>query len=144
METTATSTRTLEIDGMTGDACVQKVTGALKGVQNVSTKSVKVGGATIGADQAGCDAACAAVGAAGYKTREGAGDGVVLAGTPTPANTPSSVTGKTPAEHKAANLARSAEEAARRDNSGAVPATGTGVANDVRPAPQPIPLVASK
>jgi len=67
-----TMTRSIAIDGMTGDACVGKVTGALKGVPNVATHSVKVGSASIGADQAGCAAACAAVGAAGFKAKESA------------------------------------------------------------------------
>ena len=72
MESATITDRTLEIDGMTGDACVQKVTGALRGVNNVTTRSVKVGGATIGADQVGSSAACAAIGTAGFKAREGA------------------------------------------------------------------------
>lgn len=75
MESTTTTTRTLEIDGMSGDACVQEVTGALKSVHGVTTQSVKVGAATIRADQAGCTAACAAIGAAGYPTREDARNG---------------------------------------------------------------------
>ncbi len=70
METTTQTTRMLDIDGMTGDACVDKVSGALKGVKDVTTKSVKVGSATIGADQAGCKAACAAIDTAGYPARE--------------------------------------------------------------------------
>lgn len=69
MNATST-TRTLNINGMHGDACVQKVTGALKAVQGVTTQSVKVGSATIGADQGGCDAACSAIGKAGYKANE--------------------------------------------------------------------------
>lgn len=52
---------------MTGDACVQKVKGALKGVAGVTTQSVKVGAATIGADPAGCTAACNAINGAGFK-----------------------------------------------------------------------------
>lgn len=72
METTTLSNRTLKIDGMTGDVCVQKVTDALKGVPGVKTESVKVGCATIGADQAGCNAACGALGKAGFKAHEGA------------------------------------------------------------------------
>lgn len=64
------NSRTIEIDGMSGDACVQKVTGALKGVQGVTTKTVKVGSATIEADQAGCAAACSSIGKAGYKARD--------------------------------------------------------------------------
>lgn len=70
METTTLSNRTLRIDGMTGDVCVKKVTEALKGVPGVKTNSVKVGTATIGADQAGCNAACAAIGKAGFKVHE--------------------------------------------------------------------------
>jgi copper chaperone len=72
MEATTIRTRTLEIDGMSCEACVQKVTDALRNVHGVSTQSVKVGSATIGADQAGCSAACAAIGGAGFKAREGA------------------------------------------------------------------------
>lgn len=70
--TTAKSptTHTLAIDGMSGDTCVKKVTTALKAVPNVSTDSVKVGSAVIGADQRGCDAACAAVTSVGYKASE--------------------------------------------------------------------------
>jgi len=67
--------RTLQIDGMTGDVCVQKVTTALKGVHDVSTQSVKVGEAHIKADQAGCKAACAAVDRAGYPASESGCDG---------------------------------------------------------------------
>lgn len=71
MESATISTRTLEIDGMSGDACVQKVTNALKHVHGVSTQSVKVGSATIGADPAGFKSACAAVAGSGYKVRDG-------------------------------------------------------------------------
>ena len=69
MQATAT-TRHLDIDGMTGENCVHKVAGALKGLNNVSTQSVKVGSAVIGADKNGCDAACTAIGGVGYKARE--------------------------------------------------------------------------
>ena len=68
---TQSQTRTLEIDGMTGDACVKKVTGALKEVSGVETQSVKVGSATIKCDKTACDAACAGIKAAGYTVREG-------------------------------------------------------------------------
>ncbi|MFM9959588.1 MAG: hypothetical protein ACKVZJ_16140 [Phycisphaerales bacterium] len=67
----ASTARTITIDGMTGDACVQKVQGALKDVPNVTTQAVKVGAAHISADQTGCDAACKAVESAGYKCRAG-------------------------------------------------------------------------
>jgi copper chaperone CopZ len=70
MQTATTTARTLEIDGMHGDACVQKVTSALKDVQNVKTESVKVGSAKIDADKAGCAAACTAIGGAGFKAHE--------------------------------------------------------------------------
>lgn len=73
MKSETNTTRSLDIDGMSGDECVKKVTGALKGVEGVSTQNVKVGGATIGADQTGCTAACAAIGVAGYKARESNG-----------------------------------------------------------------------
>lgn len=75
MQPATMTNRTLEIDGMTGDACVQKVTGALKGVQGVETRFVKVGMAKVGADQAGCDAACAAIQSAGFKAHERARSG---------------------------------------------------------------------
>ncbi len=68
---TATQTRTLEIDGMSGDACVKKVTSALKDVNGVETHSVKVGSANIKSDKAGCDAACAGIKSAGYTAHEG-------------------------------------------------------------------------
>jgi copper chaperone CopZ len=85
MESGNTITRNLEIDGMRGDDCIQKVTGALKGVHGISTQSVKVGGATIGADQTGCTAACAAIDSVGFKSREGgapANKGVTQSGAP--------------------------------------------------------------
>ncbi len=56
---------------MSGDAGVQKVTAALQNVQGVSTQAAKVGAATIGADLSACNAACAAVATAGFKSREG-------------------------------------------------------------------------
>ncbi len=64
------SSRTLQIDGMSGEDCVNKVTGALKGVSNVSTREVKVGTASIEADETGCTAACNAINGVGYKARE--------------------------------------------------------------------------
>jgi copper chaperone CopZ len=73
MESATMTTRNLQIDGMTGDVCVSKVRGALKGVPDVTTQDVKVGSATIGADQIGCNAACAAIDTAGFKARETAG-----------------------------------------------------------------------
>jgi len=63
------TTRTITIDGMSGDACIKKVTEALKSVHNVTTKSVTVGCATIESDQNGCNAACASIRTAGFKAR---------------------------------------------------------------------------
>ncbi len=70
MELHKSTTRNIEIDGMTGDACVQKVSIALKGLRNVSTQSVKVGSAHLNTDDEGCKTACAAITTAGYKARE--------------------------------------------------------------------------
>jgi len=71
--TTMTNARTLKIDGMSGDTCIQKVKTALKGVAGVTTDSVKVGSATIHTEKSGqCEAACTAVTNAGYKAREAA------------------------------------------------------------------------
>ena len=64
------ASHTLKIDGMTGDVCVQKVTAALKGINGITTQSVKVGEATILADQAGCKAACTAISGAGFPATE--------------------------------------------------------------------------
>jgi copper chaperone CopZ len=71
METMTKSSRTIQIDGMTGDACTQKVTGALKAVRDIAVESVKVGSATINADKAGSQAACSAINGAGYRARDG-------------------------------------------------------------------------
>ncbi len=70
MQSGTLTTRFLEIDGMSCDACVQNVRAALRDVAGVTTQSVKVGSATIDADQAGCNACCAALNSAGYKARE--------------------------------------------------------------------------
>jgi|GEM_PF-6392108 len=63
----ATMPATVAIDGMSGDACVQKVKSALSGIEGVTTNSVRVGEAKITATEAGCDAACDAIAGAGYK-----------------------------------------------------------------------------
>ena len=70
MDTTMMSSSTLEIDGMSGDACVTKVTNSLRDVKGVSNAAVTVGAATMKADQAGCEAACSAIGKAGFKAHE--------------------------------------------------------------------------
>lgn len=64
------SNRTIQIDGMTGEDCCKKVTGALKGVSNIETHKVEVGSAKIEADHAGCTAACKAIDGAGFKAHE--------------------------------------------------------------------------
>lgn len=70
MTPTTKSTRTLKVEGMTGDPSVKKVTDTLNHIEGITTKSVKAGIATINADQKGCDAACKALKAAGFKTSE--------------------------------------------------------------------------
>lgn len=64
------SSRTLEIDGMTTEADVQKVGAALRGVTGVTTKSIKIGLAMVLADQTAFNAARAAIGVAGFRSRE--------------------------------------------------------------------------
>ncbi len=64
------STRNIKIDGMSSQADVTKVTGALKVVSGLSNQTVKVGSATIQADKAGTDAACKAISGAGFKAHE--------------------------------------------------------------------------
>ena len=64
------NSRSLQIDDMKGEACVQKVTGTLQGVPGVKTESVSVGVATIVCDPLGSTAACTALGKAGYPSRE--------------------------------------------------------------------------
>ncbi|MGH7133633.1 MAG: heavy-metal-associated domain-containing protein [Phycisphaerales bacterium] len=71
MTTTLTDTRTLEITGMTSDACIQKVTAALRAVPGITPQTVKLGSATITSDtQAKTDAAIAAIVSAGFKATE--------------------------------------------------------------------------
>lgn len=70
MQSAEVKTRTIKIDGMTGYVCVNKVTAALREVNGVKTESVRVGAAKISADQAGCEAAHAAINASGYKAYE--------------------------------------------------------------------------
>lgn len=70
MEPSTITNRTLDITGMNGDECVQKVTDVLKHVAGVTTQSVKVGCATVVADAAGCTAARTAIENAGYKARD--------------------------------------------------------------------------
>ena len=111
MTTSAVSTRTLEIAGMTGDSCVNKIVAALRGISGVMTKAVKVGSASISADQAGTAAAIASINASGFKAHESShaagapaakmqGQPVpyVAAGTvhtPAPAHTPATQTAPT-------------------------------------------------
>jgi len=55
---------------MDSDSCIKKVTHALKDVKDIRTRYVGIGKAKIEADQPGCDAACKAVSAIGFKTHE--------------------------------------------------------------------------
>lgn len=70
MSTVTSTSRNLEIEGMSGETCVKKVKSALAGISGATVQNVKVGAATITADQETCDSACAAVDAAGYKCHE--------------------------------------------------------------------------
>ena len=64
-------TRAIDIKGMTGDVCVGKVRDALEGLRGVETKSVEVGEAQIRCvDASACQAACAAIQAAGFEATD--------------------------------------------------------------------------
>jgi len=97
MQTATQSVHTLKIDGMNGDTCIKKVTHALKEVKGITTKSVKVGSATIDANEEGCKSACTAISAVGFKTRE-AKAGLEPTGAPLKVN--SGVAGAKPAPKK--------------------------------------------
>jgi copper chaperone CopZ len=65
------ATRTIEIGGMSGDPCVQKVIVALNRVSGVRIESIQVGRAVIDcAFPAAFVAACGAICYAGYRARE--------------------------------------------------------------------------
>jgi copper chaperone CopZ len=121
MESATITTRTLEIDGMSGDACVQKVTGALKGVSGVTTQSVKVGSANIGANQNGCEAACTAINAAGFKAHQGA-------------CTPAASNGAAQPSHKPANQQHSPNQNPAHDKSADTNSGNTGKQPAGRPS----------
>ncbi len=61
------SSHTIQIDGMKGEDCCKKVTGALKSVSDIKTHKVEVGSAKIESDHAGCTAACKAIDGVGFK-----------------------------------------------------------------------------
>jgi copper chaperone CopZ len=67
MDSNKKSDMTITIDGMSGDACVQKVKASLNGIDGVTTQSVRMGEAKISATEAGCDSACDAISGAGFK-----------------------------------------------------------------------------
>lgn len=69
MTTAGQTSQTITVEGMKGEACVQKVAAALKPVPNVTTESVVVGTAHVMADADGCKACCAAIESAGFKAR---------------------------------------------------------------------------
>jgi copper chaperone CopZ len=95
---TATASRNLKIDGMSGDVCIQKVKDALGAVSGVTTSSVKVGSAAISCDQSQCEAASAAVAKAGYKNMLSAPDN-----TATPERSSHSAPGQSNIANGAAN-----------------------------------------
>jgi len=70
MQPASSSIRSLRINGMDSDSCIKKVTDALREVKGVRIRSVSLGTANIDTDQAGCDAACTAVSARGFETKE--------------------------------------------------------------------------
>ncbi len=70
MTTGSIINRTIQIDGMTGEECIQKVTGALKNIRGVTTHSVILGSAAIGTDAAGSSNACAILEGVGFRARE--------------------------------------------------------------------------
>jgi len=70
-----TTAHHIQVEGMKGEACVQKVRGALAGVAGVTVDSVKVGSAEIHCkDDALCAKACSAVSDAGFRASEANGD----------------------------------------------------------------------
>ncbi len=154
MSTVTSMTRNLQIDNMTGQACVEKVTGALKGGHGVTTHSVEVGHAKIGANQSACDAACTAVGTAGYPARElHAGEHAAVAKTSRPGVSPEA--GTVPAtdhmavepkaDHKAAAAHGSTNKIEHHDKGGG--GSGRNPMPGATPAPAPVPApvpVASK
>ena len=67
MESTTTSVKTIAIEGMTGDACCQKVKKALGNISGLKTESVKVGSATVHCENQGqFDQAATAINGAGF------------------------------------------------------------------------------
>jgi copper chaperone CopZ len=81
--TGTTKTHAIRIDGMSGDACVQKVTAALQGVQGVTEVSVTVGTATFTTEeQAKTQEARAAIVASGYKIADRLPPGEKMAAAP--------------------------------------------------------------
>lgn len=86
----SSSSSTLNISGMTGQPCVDRVRLALHGVSGVGTESVCVGSAVITAEKPDQRlAACAALSAIGFKTTEtrgpfGADDRIEAAAKPAP------------------------------------------------------------
>ncbi len=63
---TSQQSRTISIEGMEGDVCVQNVKDALKGVKGVTVQSIELGTATISASDEACEEAIEAIDTAGY------------------------------------------------------------------------------
>lgn len=136
MNTATSMTRNLQIDNMTGDVCVQKVTEALKGVSGVTNQSVKVGHAAITANQSACDAACIAIGAAGYPARELApGEQCTASKTSRPGMVEGTKTDAAPAVEPKVGVAPGAASKIERDAKG-------GGASERIPMPAPVTTAA--
>lgn len=69
-DTDASQTRTIEIDGMTGDSCISRITATVNAVDGVAVVSAELGSATITCDNpTRAHAACTAINAMGFKAR---------------------------------------------------------------------------
>lgn len=70
------TTKIIQIDGMSGNDCVQEVKQALDGLDGVEVKSVAVGTAVLECDdEAACASACQAIDGAGYTAKAKDGQG---------------------------------------------------------------------
>jgi len=112
-----TKLKTIEISGMTGDECVQKVVAALKAVSGVQIDAVQVGKATVVCNYPlAIEAACKAITSAGYKARALGVPGAAPAATPAKSGsgTPAAnaATGATPAKQPSAASQDMASEGA--------------------------------
>ena len=126
MSSPATTARNIQIEGMSGEACCQKVKTALNGGRDLTTQSVKVGSAAITADQAGSDAACSAIGTAGYKARETDREGVRDTGRQSEESTNAGGTQAGRTGDKAGNQSRAPVPHSASGNTGSTQPMGDG------------------